>query len=371
MILLAINDLTDRKQMEESLKNNEERFRMLIQNASDIITIYDQDGTVKYESPAVESILGYKPEHRVGRNINMDPIIHPDDRKIMIDLLKASIAKPTENVFGEFRMLHKDGSYRTIDAIFRNLLSDKRVNGIIANYRDVTDRRVLEYQKDEFIGIASHELKTPVTSIKAYAQILEDKFARAKDKESADLLHKLNGQVDRLTTLIVDLLDFTRIEGGKLKFRQEEYEINDLVNEIVEETQRTTKQTIEKKLTGSKVLIGDRYRTGQVLANLLSNAIKFSPKDEKITVATKVENGNIVVSVRDFGMGIEHSMIDRVFDRFFRINEPTANTYPGLGLGLYIAAEFIKEQEGKIWVKSGKGKGATFYFSLPLNHHSK
>ena len=172
------------------LRENEERFRLLIQNASDIITVFDQDGTIKYESEAVERMLGYTAEERIGRNISMDPIIHPDDRKIKIGLLKNAIASPKENIYGEFRLRHKNGSYRTIDAIFRNLLDDKKINGIIANYRDITERKIFEHQKDEFIGIASHELKTPVTSIKAYVQILEEILHKNEDTRVGGIIRQ-------------------------------------------------------------------------------------------------------------------------------------------------------------------------------------
>jgi PAS domain S-box-containing protein len=354
--------------MEEMLKENEERFRLLVQNASDILTVFDQDGTIKFESPAIETMLGYKAEERLGRNISMDPILHPDDRAAKLELLKKAISRPGENINGEFRLKHKDGSYRTIEAIFRNLLDDKKINGIIANYRDVTERKLLEHQKDEFIGIASHELKTPVTSIKAYTQILEEKFTKEKDKESAGLLHKLNVQMDRLSILISDLLDFTRIEGGKLKFRQEDFNVNDLIKEIAEEIQRTTDKHNIIAENGKPILINaDRYRTGQVLTNLISNAVKYSPDGKKIVVKSKVDKDNIIVSVQDFGIGIEQDLLNKVFDRFFRVSHSSLNTFPGLGLGLYIAAEFIKRQGGKIWATSNPGKGSTFSFSLPLN----
>jgi two-component system, chemotaxis family, CheB/CheR fusion protein len=368
LILLAVQDLTERKKMEDTLKSNEERFRLLVQNASDIITVFDQDGTIKYESPAIEPLLGYKPEDRVGRNLNMDPIVHPEDRNIKMDLFRTAIDSPSKNIYGEFRLRHKNGSYRTIDAIFRNLLHDSKINGIIATYRDISERKILEHQKDEFIGIASHELKTPVTSIKGYTQILEKMFSESNDKQSTELLGKLNTQIDRLTNLIVDLLDFTRIENGKLKFREEEYDINGLINEVTDEIQRSTStHTIVKKLARPVIINGDRYRTGQVLTNLLSNAIKYSPGGKKVIVSSKIEPDKIIISVQDFGIGIEPELVDKVFDRFFRITESSYNTFSGLGLGLYIAAAFIKRQGGTIQAKSSKNKGSTFSFSLPLN----
>ena len=367
LVLLAIHDLTERKQMEKTLKENEEHFRLLVQNASDIITLFEKGGTIKYESPAIESVLGYKPEERVGRNISIDTIVHPDDRKIKLSLLQKAIDNPRQNVHGEFRLRHKNGTYRTIDAIFRSLLNDPKVNGVIANYRDITDRKNLEQQKDEFIGIASHELKTPVTSIKAYSQVLEDIFRKGGDIKSAEMINKINHQVDRLTTLIIDLLDFTRLEGGKLKFRDDKYDLNDLISEVVEEMQRTSKQhKIVMKLGKTVRMTGDRYRTSQVLTNLLSNAIKYSPKAKNVILSSKVNRKEITVCVQDFGIGIDKGAMPRVFDRFFRVTEPTTNTFPGLGLGLYIAAEIVRRQDGKIWVSSTKGKGSTFCFSLPV-----
>jgi signal transduction histidine kinase len=251
-------------------------------------------------------------------------------------------------------------------------LDNPRIEGVVATYHDVTDRKKIEKQKQEFISIASHELKTPVTSLKAYAQILEDTFIKAKDKRSAELLEKMNNQVDRLTTLITDLLDFTRIQEEKLKLREEKYNINELISEVVEEMQRTTKtHKIITKLDKSVQMWGDRYRTGQVLTNLLSNAVKYSPHAKKIIVSSKIDSNLISICVEDLGIGIKKDVLNKVFDRFFRVTESKMNTFPGLGLGLYIAAEIVKRQGGTITVESTEGKGSIFCFTLPLETHDK
>lgn len=371
MILLAIQDVSEQKNLEVKTRENEERLQLLIHNASDIITVLDQTGSITYESPAIEPVLGYKPEERVGKNIHTDSIVHPDDRQTKINLLQKSVASPTENIMGEFRLQHKNGSYRTIDAIFNNMLDNPKINGVIATYRDITERKILENHKDEFIAIVSHELKTPVTSLKAYLQILEENITQQDESNPALLVNKMNAQVDKLTTLIRDLLDYARIDSNRLHFREEEYELNELVKEITEEVQTTTKQhEIQTNLSRPVKLFGDRYRTGQVVTNLLSNAIKYSPKANKIIISTVVEKEKVKVFVEDFGIGIDAGHQQKVFDRFYRGNEKPHH-FPGLGLGLYIASEFIKRQGGQIGVTSEPEKGSTFFFSLPMPHLTK
>jgi PAS domain S-box-containing protein len=367
LILLAIEDITEHRFSEQRLRESAEKFRLLIENAFDIITILSEEGVIIYESESISKILGYSPHERVGKKIFTDPIVHPEDLNTKKAAFQRALDDPEKIVRTEFRLQHKNGSYRDIEAVYLNLISNPRIEGVVATYHDITDRKKVEKQKEEFVSIASHELKTPVTSLKAYAQILEDNFIKAKDKKSADLLEKMNKQVDRLTTLITDLLDFTRIQGEKLKLREENYNINELISEVVEEMQRTTKiHKIVTKLDRSVQMWGDRYRTGQVLTNLLSNAIKYSPHAKKIIVSSKLEKNLVRVCVQDFGLGIKKEVLDKVFERFFRVSESKLNTFPGLGLGLYIADEIIKRQGGTINVKSTDGKGSTFCFTLPL-----
>ncbi len=250
----------------------------------------------------------------------------------------------------------------------------REIDGVLVHAVDVTEevkarQRIEELlrQKDDFIGIASHELKTPVTSIKGYAQLLERRFRNAGDERAAELLKKMDAQLDKLTVLIKDLLDVTKIESGKQLFHPSTFDFNELIEEIVEETQRTTtKHRIVLELSSPITLYGDRDRIGQVLTNLLTNAIKYSPAADTIRVKTALTDEIVITSVQDYGIGISREKQQHLFERFFRVEGEMQATYPGLGLGLYIAAEFVKRHHGSIWVASEKGKGSTFSFSLPL-----
>jgi len=247
-----------------------------------------------------------------------------------------------------------------------NVANNSSINGIIKNYRDITERKALEKQKEEFIGIASHELKTPVTSIKAYTQILRDTLLEKKDEASADLLLRMDHQIDRLSTLIRDLLDVTKITEGQLVLKPEEYDLNELIIEVVEDLQMMTrKHTIITELQQGKTLFGDKERTAQIIVNLLSNAIKYSPTADKIFIRTFQKEKEVTVCVQDFGIGISPDMQKKLFKRFFRVSDETASTFPGLGLGLFIAAEIVRKQHGRIWVESTPNEGSTFCFSLP------
>jgi len=232
---------------------------------------------------------------------------------------------------------------------------------------DITEQLWLEQQKDEFLSVASHELKTPVTSIKAYAQLLEQRFRQGGDTHSADLVQKMDAQIIKLTRLVEDLLDVTKIENGQLVLHSSSFDFNELVHEVVEDTQRTaTRHTIVEDLAASVTLYADRDRIGQVLINLLTNAIKYSPQADTVLVKTVRTAETLITSVHDFGIGIPTEKRQHLFERFYRIEGDSQLTYPGLGLGLYIAAEFVTRHQGSIWAESEPDKGTTMSFSLPL-----
>lgn len=231
--------------------------------------------------------------------------------------------------------------------------------------REMQKRNELEENKDAFISMASHELKTPITSLKVYIGIALKKLHPNSVPEVQKYLIKIDDQTNRLSTLIRDMLDISRIQTGKMKIDKDLFDLNALIVETVEALSETTnrhKFTITGKLP--KPVYGDRYRVYQVLVNLLTNAIKYSPDGGKIIVTAKKIPHAVQVSVADSGIGIDPRFRKKIFTRLFQISDTKVKTFPGLGMGLYIAAEIIKRHGGRIWVESEIGKGSTFFFTL-------
>jgi len=351
----------------ETIARSEERFRALTEKSSDAIALVSKKGKVIYASPATEGLMGYTPEE-MQKLINPFKLAPPDERKLITQLFKKLLKNPGSVENAIYRVLHKNGNHIWIESAMTNLIDDPNVEAVVLNYRDITDRKLLESQKNDFISIATHELKTPVTSIIGYTQVLQSRFAKEGNHKAVEMLSKMNVQLRKLTALIGDLLDVARVNGGKLQFHESSFDFNELVNDIIDEMQlTTTKHHIAKNVGAIKIINGDRDRIGQVITNLVSNAIKYSPHAEKIIVVIKSDKKNITLAVQDFGIGIPKKNQDKVFDRFFRGGD-AEDTFAGLGLGLFIASEIVKRHRGRIWVDSTVGAGSTFCFTLPLTH---
>ncbi len=221
--------------------------------------------------------------------------------------------------------------------------------------------------RDEFMSLASHELKTPVTSLKMYTQVLQRQAERRGEADMIDRFVKMDRQIDKLTGLINDLLNVARIEGGRLEYLDESFDLNTVVRESVDAVQTTTaKQTITIQGALDRPLWGDGERIGQVVTNLLTNAVKYSPQADRVIVRLAREGENAIISVQDFGIGIDDEQQQQIFEQFYRVSDPSEKTYPGLGLGLYIASEIVKRHRGTVVVRSAKNQGATFTVTLPL-----
>jgi two-component system sensor histidine kinase/response regulator len=231
---------------------------------------------------------------------------------------------------------------------------------------EIEYRKQAEHKKDEFISIASHELKTPLTSVKGYIQLLE----RSIDKGDADTvkkhLQKAQVQLGKLNDLIADLLDMSKIESGKLKFNKQLFSIDELLNNIVEIMHQSNPEfTITRIGQVSQPVYADEARIEQVIINFLTNAIKYAPGTSEVKVHVKLENEQLYVGVRDYGIGIGQEQQKSVFEKFYRVEE-TSLHFQGLGIGLYISAEIIRRHGGSVGVTSSLGEGSEFYFTIPL-----
>jgi len=232
---------------------------------------------------------------------------------------------------------------------------------------DTTESKRDEIRKNDFIAMASHELKTPLTSIKAYLQLLSRKLAPSNDNFINSALHIANLQVNRMTDLIHGFLDLSKLEPGKLKLNLKEFQINELIEETISETILISPNHKIIYLPDEKItVVADREKIGQVISNFLSNAVKYSNKGTEINLCLKQQGGSVEVVVADQGFGIKAKDQERLFQRFYRVENARMKNISGFGIGLYLASEIIQRHKGKIWVESAENKGSTFYFSLPL-----
>jgi len=362
MILLAIEDITEKKLLDISVETER---KTILENIPSALIIIDKGKEITYCNKKAELILGKKVKDIVGKNI-LKVFPEPGATDFQKQYLKI-VATGGPAIFEEY--------YQPLRT-WLQVRAFPSKTGMSVYLDDISKRKQTEKhleelsrQKDEFIGIASHELKTPVTSIKGYTQILKIRFAQENHTKAVELLTRMDKQIDKLTILINDLLDATKIEGGKFQFHQVYFDFNELVTEITDEMQQTTHQhTIITKLALTSRIYGDRDRIGQVITNFLSNAIKYSPGSNKIILTTFKEEKKITLCVQDFGIGISKEKQAKVFDRFFRVSGLKEDTFPGLGLGLFISAEIVKRHQGTITVKSVKDKGSTFCFTLPVRN---
>jgi PAS domain S-box-containing protein len=362
IMVLAV-DVTEMLESKRKIQDAEERARLAVEAAG--LGIFDLDlksGKLK-TSGRFNEIFGF--DQMVQRS-DYVKAIHKDDHDIRLNAHKAALSTGLLNY--EVRIIWPDQSLhwvRTAGKIYYD--TDNNPVRMLGTMLDITNTKQLEQQKDDFLGIASHELKTPVTSIKAYAQVLEKTLLKKGALMEAGLMKKMDAQVNRLTSLIGDLLDVTKVNSGKLQYNHVHFDFNEMVRFVIEDLQHTTeKHQIIEDLNDIGFVFGDKERVSQVLTNLVSNAIKYSPDASEIIIHTHLEGENVVLCVEDFGIGIAANKLNMVFDQFYRVSGNMQHTFPGLGLGLYISSEIIRRAGGRIWADSKEGKGSRFCFSIPI-----
>jgi PAS domain S-box-containing protein len=354
-------DITSKKEAELALEENEKLFRFLTNAIPHKLWTSGPDGRATYYNQGWYDYTGIHGFNELREQIW--DILHPDDRE------KARIAWPKAMLTGEetemeHRFRRHDGQYRWHLSRYSAHKDDEgNIKLWVGTSTDIHEQKENEQRKDEFLSIASHELKTPLTSIKAFNQLMK----RTKDEERLNnFIEKSSEHIYRLEKLINDLLDVTKINSGKMNYSFEAFDFEKMLVDSIENMQYNTSHEIILESAPEIIYNGDPFRLEQVMNNLLSFAIKYSPQGQKIVVNSNVEYDNIVVSIQDFGIGIAPENLDRLFDRYYRVDN-TAMRFDGLGLGLFISSEILKRHQGSFWIESELDKGSTFYFRLPIN----
>lgn len=384
-LITVSRDVTERKKMETALAESEKRYKMLVENQTDVMAEIDINGVLLFANPAYCRLLGKEKEELLGTSV--ESYIHLEDVEQSRKDLRP-VLNPPYTTNSECRVLTLKG-WRWIAWTDNAVLDDKgQVTSITCLGRDVTENKMAKEElekandqlrevdklKDNFLSTVSHELRTPLTSIKSFAEILlnyeED---RTTQKE---FLGIINEESDRLTRLINDFLDLSKIQAGRMQWRTEEV----LMEEAIRSAANSSRPLVEKARLELLMYIepdlprvlSDKDRLVQVVTNILGNAVKFTPENGKITLRAWLDKGDgelkeqwVTVSITDTGIGIAPENHQKIFERFGQVGDVLKDRPRGTGLGLPICKKIIEQFGGKIWLQSDLGKGTTFFFSLP------
>ncbi|NGM73125.1 ATP-binding protein [Sphingobacterium sp. SGL-16] len=357
------SEIESRKKAQEELKIQVEHLRSIMESLPQIAFSVDDSGKISYVN---HNWLNYAPD---GETL---PIAHPDETDQLAYFLTHcnELNGPIER---EIRIKElESGQYRYHLLRIIPIREDNKICNWIGTLTDINDQKLIESKKDEFLSIASHELKTPLTGIKAYVQLLERVIGKQDINISKTYIERAKDEVFKLESLIADLLDISKIENGQMKINKQEIDLEKTITNAIETIRETCCPNITIERQGEifdKPVVADALRIEQVLVNFLTNAIKYAPESEKVLVKTSVKDKELCIAVQDFGIGIPIEKQKYIFSKFYRVEESSLK-FQGLGIGLYICAEIIKQHQGNYGVESKVGEGSTIYFTLPYNQQN-
>jgi len=348
----------------------------IIDTSDDCILSKTLDGNITSWNKAAERMFGYTEKEVLGKHISL---IIPPERLSEEHYIISEVSKG--NKIDHFQTIRKarDGRQVAISLSVSPIVDENgKVIGASKIARDIGEQLAVQAEnarlyeevkrlndkKDEFIGLASHELKTPLTGIQGYLQILDRMITEEKPRQ---FLIKAQSQVKKLNTLVEDLLDVSKIEAGKLQMSVELFDIRSLLEDVIEMIAFSNSSfNITLDTTFENLMVtGDPNRIEQVVINLLTNSVRYSSGEKQVIVRLTADGNEVRVSVQDFGMGIAAEQLEHIFARFYRVDNQ-ASGISGLGIGLYLSHEIVTRHGGRIWAESEPGKGSTFNFVLPL-----
>ena len=369
-------DVTERKLSDEALLANELKFRSLIENNVDMISMFDADGMFTYVSPAILKEFEFTYEECL--SVNVMEIIHAEDLAIVKDFLSKVMHSPSKPVKSPvFRIMKKEGAYVWVEGTLTNLLNNSGVNAIVANFKDITERKEYEeklksrnselvksnMELDRFVYSVSHDLRAPLSSMLGVIGISEEE---TNEQSTKDHLMMLKASIKKLDLSIQDILDYSR--NSRMEVNKERINLKELLSEITDnlkcQANSKNKVRINLEMDESRPLITDKNRLNIILNNLISNAITYqdpSKNDPLVNIKVDMSDTETNIIVKDNGIGISKELQEKIFDMFFRGSENS----DGSGLGLYIVKESVEKLNGTINVRSVPGKGSEFRVLIP------
>jgi PAS domain S-box-containing protein len=368
--VFVMSDITEQKRIEDTLQESEERYRSVVQAASDAIISTDINGNIIFWNDAAERIYGYSAEEVMGK---LFTFVMPEGlRDYMKNMFRqvASTGQLTlpKGMIVEGKGIRKDGSEFPVENSFSSWKT-KEGTYFTAIIRDITERKHINGLKDNFIGTVSHELRTPLSITKEGLSLVLEEIAGPVNEEQAKLLTVAKSNIDRLARLINDLLDISKLEAGRMDLKRALVDFPVMIQSICDRWKTETDkncQSLECCVPDVPINIYiDPDKIIQVMDNLIANAVKFTPKEGKISVELKDRNDQIEISISDTGVGIAKENLPKVFNKFQQFRRTEGAGYKGTGLGLAIVKELVEMHKGEIKVKSEFNRGSKFTFSLP------
>lgn len=363
--------ITKKTRAEDDLRANQERLTRILETMAEGVVIVDMAGNLTYANPLAQKILCtsiyesltsiYGTEKWQNLKVDGSPLANKD-HPIALMLAKGKEVYDHEIAI---QPINSERCYISVNAAPIRDKNGKLIGGV-GTFMDVTNRRKISQQKDEFISVASHELKTPLTSLKASMQILTRLIQTNKTSDKIpDFMEKANKNLSKILYLTEDLMNVSKIQHGQLPLNKTKFNLTKLIADCCNHVKADDSYNFIMEGEKNVEVWADFQRIDQVVVNLVNNAIKYAPESKTIKLDVSRQNGVAKVSVQDFGIGISREKLPHLFDRYYRV-DPSGIQFSGLGLGLYISSEIIDRHGGKIGVDSVEGHGSTFWFTLPV-----
>ena len=369
-VVAMCQDVTGQVISRKKIEESEAQFHLMADSIVQMIWVTDPKGMHEWYNQRWYDFTGASVQETEGEG--WSTMFHPDDLELAWEKWRYSLntGHPYEV---EYRLRNKAGEYVWVLGRAAPIYDcDGKITKWFGTCTDINEQKKLQKQKEEFISIASHELKTPLTSLKASLQIMERELNKEENPKPVfkKMVSSSNTHAEKLSRLVRDLLDVTKIDQGQLVLKKTLFSLNELINGCIESILLGNNKVNIELLGDINVRVfADCSKLEQVLINLLTNSLKYAPKSEKIIIHAEHFPGFVKVSVQDFGPGIAKEKQQHLFGIYYRA-EPGGHQYSGLGLGLYICSRIIENHGGTIGINSELGDGSTFWFTIPLHEQA-